>query len=111
MFRKAEFQIKNSKDGQQYFVLKAPNGETILVSETYKSSAGVRNGIKSVMTNCKRKGAFSKFKDVSGELRFTLKAKNNKVIGQSEGYKTRFGRLIGIASVKINAPTAEIVED
>lgn len=111
MFRNPEFEIKRSKDGQEYFVLKARNGKVILVSETYKSRAAVHTGIESVRVNSNRKGAFKKSRDKSGEFRFVLRAKNNKVIAQSEGYNTRWGRLIGIASVKLNAPNATIVED
>jgi len=109
MLRKPEFDIRRSKDGQEYFVLKARNGKVILLSELYKSTASVKKGIESVRFNSDRKGAFVKFRDKSGEFRFTLRAKNNKVIGQSEGYKTRWGRLIGILSVKLNAPLATIV--
>lgn len=111
MFRTPEFEIKRSKDDQEYFVLRARNGKIILVSEMYKSRASVYKGIESVRVNSKRKGAFVKTQDKTGEYRFTLRAANNKVVGQSQGYNSRWGRLIGIASVKLNAPRAVIVED
>lgn len=40
-----------SKDNQDYFVLKAANGEIIGTSELYKSKAAMENGIVSVMKN------------------------------------------------------------
>jgi len=40
-----------SKDNQDYFVLKAANGEIIGRSEMYKSKAAMENGIQSVMKN------------------------------------------------------------
>jgi uncharacterized protein YegP (UPF0339 family) len=43
---------------------------------------------------------------------FRVKGGNNKVIAQSEGYKTKGGRRRGIAALKINLDTSplEIVD-
>ena len=49
----SKFERRKAKDGQDYFVLKAGNGEIIGKSEMYKSAAGMENGIKSVMKNAK----------------------------------------------------------
>lgn len=43
-----------SKDEQHYFTLVASNGETIAVSEMYKSKAGMLKGIRSVRNNAGR---------------------------------------------------------
>lgn len=43
------FELRLSQDEQHYFVLKADNGEIVLVSETYESKGGARKGIKAVM--------------------------------------------------------------
>ncbi len=40
-----------AKNGEDYFTLKAANGEVLGKSETYKSSAGMENGIASVKKN------------------------------------------------------------
>jgi uncharacterized protein YegP (UPF0339 family) len=45
------FEIWDAKDGRQYFVLKATNGEIIGQSQMYKSSSGLRNGLASVQEN------------------------------------------------------------
>ena len=45
------FERKKAKDGQDYFVLKAGNGEVIGRSEMYKSKSGMENGISSVTEN------------------------------------------------------------
>ena len=45
-----------------------------------------------------------------GKFRFRLLAANNQVIAQGEGYKTKASCLNGIASIKKNAPKAEIVD-
>ena len=49
--KEGNFEIKKAKDGRSYFVLKAKNGETIGKSQMYKSTGGLKNGIKSVGTN------------------------------------------------------------
>ena len=46
-----KFERRQNKNGEDYFVLKAGNGEVIGKSETYKSTAGMENGIQSVMNN------------------------------------------------------------
>lgn len=45
------FERKEAKSGQPYFVLKAGNGQTIGKSEMYNSASSMENGIKSVMKN------------------------------------------------------------
>ncbi len=47
------FEQRKAKNGQQYFVLKARNGQVIGVSEMYKSQSALDNGIDSVMQNTK----------------------------------------------------------
>ena len=45
------FEVRNAKDGREYFVLKAANGQEIGRSQMYKSRSGCRNGMKSVARN------------------------------------------------------------
>lgn len=53
---------------------------------------------------------FEVYTDKAGEFRFRLKATNGQVIAVGEGYAAKAGCMNGIASVKKNAPDAEIVE-
>ena len=46
------FEVKEAKDGRQYFVLKAANGQVIGQSQMYKSETGLKNGMASVAKNC-----------------------------------------------------------
>jgi len=48
IFSKGKFTIKMSKDRRYYFVLQAPNGETILTSETYQSKQMAKKGIAAI---------------------------------------------------------------
>ena len=47
----ARYERKKSNQGENYFVLKASNGEPIGRSEMYASARGMENGIRSVMKN------------------------------------------------------------
>ncbi len=49
--REGAFEIKEAKNGQHYFVLKATNGQIVGQSEMYASVSGMKNGIESVRKN------------------------------------------------------------
>jgi len=106
-----KFIIKTAKDGQNYFALKAGNGETILSSEMYTTKAACNNGIESVKTNAPNDSRYEKQTAKNGEFYFTLKAANFQVIGTSEMYTTSSSRDNGIESVKSNAPGASVTEE
>ena len=46
--KKPTFDLFKGEDGQYYFNLVAPNGETIATSEGYERKAGAENGIRAV---------------------------------------------------------------
>jgi hypothetical protein len=47
----SKFEIREAKDGREYFVLKANNGQEIGRSQMYKTSSGCKNGMASVARN------------------------------------------------------------
>jgi len=51
---------------------------------------------------------FEVFKDKKGEFRFRLKAANGETIATGESYPTKAAAQKSIASIKKNAPIAEI---
>lgn len=102
------FELKNAKDGQFYFNLKAGNGEVILTSEMYKAKDGALNGIESVKTNAPHVERFESKTSTNGKPYFVLKAANHQVIGQSEMYSSETARDSGIKSVQTTAPSARV---
>jgi len=118
-----KFVVKETKTGFK-FDLKAGNGEVIATSEVYSTKAACLKGVESVKNNCVgdiedqtvenfetvKHPKFELYEDKAGEFRFRLKAKNGEVIATSEGYKAKASCENGIASVKKNAPEAEVVE-
>jgi len=53
---------------------------------------------------------FELYKDKKGEYRWKLLATNGQIIAVGEGYTTKEAAKNGIASVKKNAPAADVVE-
>jgi uncharacterized protein len=103
-----KFVVSTRKNGEVQFVLKAGNGETILVSEGYKSMSGCNNGIKSVRINSQDDDRYERKQSSNGKYMFNLRAGNGQVIGTSEMYESNAACNNGIASVKRNAPGATI---
>ena len=106
-----KFVNKTGKDGQYYFNLKADNGQVILSSEGYTSTAARQNGIDSVKTNSKDDSKYERLTSGNEKHYFNLKAGNGQVIGKSQMYETTAGRDNGIQSVKSNAPFATVEDE
>ena len=107
----AKFEVYTDKGGEFRFRLKAGNGQTILTSEGYKTKASCMNGIESVKKNSQEDSKFERLESSSGKPRFNLKAGNGQVIGTSQMYNSESSMENGVASVKKNAPKAEVVEE
>lgn len=106
----AKFEIISRKSDEFQFNLKASNGEIILTSEGYTTKENCKKGIESVKKNSLNDGRFERKMSSSGKYFFNLKAVNGQVIGTSEMYESDANREKGIASVKKNAPTADVVD-
>lgn len=106
-----KFVITKGKDGKDYFVLKAGNGETILQSQGYKSASGCENGVESVRTNSQDESKFETREAKDGRTYFIIKASNGQEIGRSQMYKSTSGCKNGQASVAKNAPDAKVVDE
>ena len=103
-----KFELKQAKDGQFMFNLKASNGQVILTSELYKQKSSAENGIESVRKNAVREGSFETRVNSKGEPYFILKGTNGQEIGRSEYYSGNAAMENGIASVQKNAPDAKV---
>lgn len=100
--------MKNEKNGEFQFNLKASNGQIILTSEGYVSKTNCINGIESVKRNSQDENKFDRKVSTNKKYYFNLKATNGQIIGTSELYESETGRDNGIRSVKDNAPDASI---
>ena len=118
-----KYVIRTTQTGVK-FDLKAGNGEVVATSQVYKSMGSCRGGVASVQRNAPKAAVedqtaeavqkekhpkFEIYQDKAGEYRFRLKATNGQIIAVSEGYKAMAGCRNGIASVKKNAVSTDIV--
>ena len=103
-----KFELKKGRSGKFSFNLKANNGQVILTSQTYKTKAAAKNGIRSVGINCDEDARFEKKTSKKGEPYFILLAANKQVIGKSQMYASKASMLKGIKSVKRKVPEAKV---
>ena len=106
-----KFVISKRSNGDVQFVLKAGNGQVILVSQGYSDKAGAKNGIESVKKNGQDDGRFERKTSSNDKPFFNLLAGNGQIIGSSEMYESEAARDNGIESVKKNAPDADVTDE
>ena len=102
------YELKQAKNQQFYFVLKAGNGEVILTSEMYTTKAAALSGIASVQVNAIERERFAINMARDGQFYFNLKANNHQVIGTSEMYTAVASAKKGIHSVQFNSHSDQI---
>ncbi len=106
----AKFEIYTDNSDGFRFRLVASNGQNILSSQGYKAKASCLNGVESVRKNSQDDSMYERLQSSSGKDYFNIKSSNGQVIGTSQMYASAAGMENGIASVKTNAPDAELVE-
>ena len=120
-----KFFIKKTNTGYN-FHLKAANGATIAVSETYESLDACRNGVQSVINSAQNANVedqtvanfetqkhpkFELYKDKAEQFRFRLKARNGEIVAVGEAYTTKANCKNGINSIMKNVVDAKVVEE
>jgi len=106
-----KFRTMTGKDGQHYFNLIATNGQVILSSEGYTTTAAMHNGIESVKKNALDDKHYERVDSKNGKFYFKLKDANGQVIGKSHMYESEISRDNDIESVKKNASDSIIAEE
>ncbi|MCJ7933894.1 MAG: YegP family protein [Chryseobacterium sp.] len=105
-----KFIISQRINKEYQFNLKAGNGEIILTSEGYVQKASCHKGIESVRVNSQADNRYDRRVAVNDKDYFVIKARNGEIIGKSQLYSSKPAMENGIASVKKNAPEAEIMD-
>lgn len=106
-----KFVITKRVNNEYQFNLKAGNGEIILTSEGYVQKASCHKGIASVKINSQDDTSYDRRVAVNDKDYFVLKARNGEIIGKSQLYSSKTSMENGIASVKANAPDAEVIDE
>lgn len=106
-----KFVIFKGKDGQDYFRLRAANGQVIFQSQGYKTRKSCLNGIESVRKNSQNPKRFEVSTAKDGRQYFVLKATNGQEVGRSQMYKSSSGCRNGMKSLATNAANATVGEE
>ena len=121
----SKFSVKQTQAGFS-FNLVADNGQVVATSQVYASKDTCLKGIESVQANAplapvedqtvmdfetEECPKFEVYNDKAGKFRFRLKAGNGEIIAVSQAYKAKSSCANGIDSVRVNAVTADIVEE
>ncbi len=106
----AKFEVKTTADDRFMFNLKAANGQVILTSQTYATRQGALEGIDSVRRHAAENSNYDRRTGSDGSPCFVMVANNAVEIGRSEMYSSSAAVENGIASVKANAPDAEVAD-
>lgn len=107
----ANFHIKTDKAGEFRFNLVVSNGQVILSSEGYVRRDSCLKGIDSVRRYSAEDRFFERTIAADGRYHFNLKAANGEVIGTSQMYADAQAMENGIASVRMNAPDATLLNE
>jgi uncharacterized protein len=102
------FELKAAAGSQFVFNLKAANNQVVLSSESYSSKQAALDGIDSVKKNAPNDARYQRKTAKDNSPYFVLTATNGETLGKSEMYSSAAAMEGGIASVKANAPGAEV---
>jgi uncharacterized protein YegP (UPF0339 family) len=106
-----KYTLHPAGDAQFHWDLKAGNALTILSSQLYAAKDGAEKGIESCRNNSADEGRYTRLTSEGSQPYFVLKSGNGEIIGTSQMYASESARDLGIASCKVNGPTASIQDD
>jgi uncharacterized protein YegP (UPF0339 family) len=92
----AKFQTFKGLDKEYYFHLRAANGEIVLQSEGYTTSANAKNGVASVTSNGKDARRYQLLEAANGRFYFVLRATNGQIIAVGQTYSSKYAAQTGI---------------
>jgi uncharacterized protein len=107
--KRANYEVREARDAQFYFVLKAGNNEIVGVSELYASKSNAERGfdrLARLVTNAKiadakRTPRFELFQsEADSQFYFRLRAGNGEIVLGSEGYTAKASAEAGIDAVR-----------
>ncbi len=118
-----KFKITPAADGQFKFAF-LYNSESLIWSENYKAKASAKSAVESIKKNAPEALVIDLTKNETGSgYRFELKgssddqffvrfvASNGELMARSETYTSKASAQNCIASVKKNAPGAEVIDE
>ncbi|MBQ8196803.1 MAG: DUF1508 domain-containing protein [Clostridia bacterium] len=105
-----KWKIVIKRDNEYVAELTASNGEVMLISETYSTADGARNGISTIIKGVET-GTFVIYRDKAGNYYFKLKSANNRLLCVGAVYKEKTACIKASESVKRIAKDSPIMPD
>lgn len=106
-----KYHVAKASNGQYFWNLRGDNGERILQSEMCTTKGAAFGGISSCKENSPHEERYQRLTATNGQPYFTLRARNNEVIGVSETYSSTQAREGGIAACKHHGPSSATQDD
>ena len=106
-----KYVISKAKSGENYFNLKATNGQVILTSVMFPSMDDCTNGILATRGSCVDDNMFERKISTNNKHFFNLKSPEGNIVGKSEIYESQVNMEKGIASVKRNGISTNVFEE
>jgi uncharacterized protein len=105
------YTTKVGTDNQYYFNFKNNNGNVLLTSEAYISTAARDNGIESVKTNLSDDNRYEHLISKNHKYYFNIKAGNGEVIARSTLFENEVEKSIAMSLIKRDGINALIVPE
>ena len=102
------FELLKGETDEFRFNLKAGNHETLVTSQGYSSKSAAEKGIESVKLNATNGERYDRRTAKDGSPYFVLLAANHEIVATSEMYSSAQAMEKGIASMRLNASSAEV---
>jgi uncharacterized protein len=106
-----KYVISKAKSGENYFNLKATNGQIILTSVMFPTMDDCSGGILTTRGICADDNMFERKISSNNKHFFNLKSPEGNIVGKSEIYESQANMEKGIASVKRNGLSTNVVEE
>lgn len=106
-----KYHVSKASNGQYFWNLRSDNGERILQSEMYTTKGAAFGGISSCKENSPHDDRYQRPTATNGQPYFTLRARNNEIIGVSETYSSAQAREGGITACKFHGPISSTQDD
>lgn len=96
-------------DQKHHFVLKAGNGQLILVSPTFELASDCQQAIEAIRASPPFPDRYQLSSVANGKCLFHVLDQNGRIVGSSQLYSSEVTRAAGMVSVKLSAAVATTV--
>lgn len=93
-------------DEKHHFILRAGNGQLMLVSPQFECASDCKQAIEAIRASPPFPGRYQLHSVADGKCLFHVLDEEGRIVGTSQLYSSKMTRAAGMASVKLAAPVA-----